>query len=46
MKMIDKIKEYIGEAQALNKTSGTRSFQIKFLGTKDLKEFLPNLKMS
>ena len=47
MKMIDKIKEYIGEAQAFStqNTAELEAFRIKFLGTKGLlKDFLLNSK--
>jgi len=47
MEMIDKIKEYISEAQAFStqNSSELEAFRIKFLGSKGLlKEFLPSLK--
>ena len=45
--MIDKIKEYIGEAQAFSTqdTAELESFRIKFLGSKGiLKEFFAEFK--
>jgi phenylalanyl-tRNA synthetase alpha chain len=47
MKMIDKIKEYIGEAQAFSTQNAAELevFRIKFLGSKGLlKEFFAEFK--
>jgi phenylalanyl-tRNA synthetase alpha chain len=47
MKMIDKIKEYIGEAQAFSTQNKEEleAFRIKFLGSKGLlKEFFAESK--
>jgi phenylalanyl-tRNA synthetase alpha chain len=48
MKMIDKIKEYIGEAQAFSTQDKAEleAFRIKFLGSKGLlKDSLPSSRM-
>jgi phenylalanyl-tRNA synthetase alpha chain len=45
MKMIDKIKGYIGETKlSQHRTNELEAFRIKFLGTKGFKEFFCRIK--
>jgi phenylalanyl-tRNA synthetase alpha chain len=46
MKMIDKIKEYIGEAFSTQDKAELEAFRIKFLGSKGLlKDLFPSSRM-